>query len=1010
MLFLSKDRREVSRLSLKTLVKKDVSGVYQLDKNTSKHQVIVHPKAYKKQPKGAEMGRITNDLKRLYSEPVSSIKILELFSRGHSIILSNAEVDHDNRFRFISSSIFAIDVDDDNEVTNPYEVIDQLDGKLTGLFFTFSHGIKGNRYRLLFQLDRTINDVLKMKGIIELVAKDLKAMGLPVDIAAKNPLQVVRGGKDHLLVNAHNKLNATEYLERLKREEAKRQHNLYNDFKKELRPIHFDILKEMAEAIGHIPSGTGQYDLWIRLALGIKHYAKVGFITDEEGYELFDIISGGEQTERDWQSLRARGQATIASFIQEAQKRGYKGKFIHYTNDTKIEETYTKETVRIKDYIPVDLAKDLITRNQKILVDSPTGSGKTTAFLSAFKELESAKKHFYIFATPTIALTEQNATSHKLRSIKGKTSNLFKIIHQDVKNGKRVFISTYDMTPILIEFLRMIEKDITFTLVVDELHKFVTDYDLSYRFEAIRNLYEVSKEAKTFIGLSGTIDDIYKNEFDTVVKVDNGRPQSPCQEFAVYTYEKRDNALAELAQLIEIWTSKRKLLIYIQSKKKIEHLKNVLRKKGIKVRTINANSKSNLTYKRLVEQATLDDDVQVVLTTSVIADGVNIKNDVEWEVIAVCNDFSNLFNYSSIKQISNRLRNSYRRFSLFIQEPRNDNTELFRLENAYKSRLSIAENIVEEINEHAFFDPKLFRASEIERLYGIKQGIESNLEVDTLYLRHAVSKEQERYFYGSRLAFIRAVEKALFLKSKGILNISKEIQNKRLDLTFIQKVLQQLNDQDKAEKDSKEESIGTLFTKDVYEGFLTNDEGILNAFKANVIPAHYSCLQRLYKIADYETCKKIVSQIKRDADTHAFYNSIRHLAETIYYNAVDRPSKTKKVLNKLLAIDDFVTNDEYKAIIEQIAKDTRLKAKDIKEVEKMILFENERQGKDRTRAKRVTGTITVEHIAETFGIPIEKVKEITLNYAKTQNNKTFETVIRNKLFTEQKKAKKDLFS
>lgn len=963
-----------------------------------KHQVIVHSIPYKKQPTGKEMGRITNDLKRTYSEALSVEQILEYFSRGHSILLSNAEVDQENRFRFISSSIFAIDIDDDQQITNPEEVLFLLKNQAAGLFYTFSHGIKGNRYRLVFQLDRTLNDELKMRGIIELVANDLKKLGLPVDTQAKNPLQIVRGGKKHILISKDNKLNAAELLERLKKEETKRQQSLYDNFKKELRPIQFDILKEMAQAIGHIPSGTGQGEVWKRLVVSIKHYANTGFISDEQGFELFDIISGGEQSDKAWRTLRANGQATIASFIHEAKKHGYNGKYLHYSNEQTIESTYTSETIQVKEYIPMEIAKELIKRRQRILVDSPTGSGKTTAFLNAFKDLANESKHFYIFAAPTIALTEQNAASHKIRAIKGKTSNLFKIIHQDIKQGKRVFISTYDMVPILVEFLRMIGKNITFTLVVDELHKFVTDYDYNYRFEAIRGLYDIGKEALSFIGLSGTIDDIYKNEFDTVVKIDNGKPQSPCQEFAVYTYEKRENALAELAQLIEIWTSKRKLLIYIQSKKKIEHLSNVLRRKGIKVRSINASNKSNLTYKQLVEQATIDPDVQVILTTSVIADGINIKNDIEWEVIAVCNDFSNLFNYSSIKQISNRLRNTYRRFSLFIQEPKNTNDELFRLENAYQSRLSIAQNIVDEINGHAFFDPQLFRSSEIERIYGIKPSIEEHLEIDTLHLRHSVSQEQERYFCGNRFAFIRAVEKALFKKSAGILNISEEIRKKRLDLTFIQKVLAHLEEKDQEEKEAKEGSISKTFSYQVYEAFLNDDEDILHEFKSNVVPAHFSCLQRITKIADYETCKKIVSQVKRDADTHSFYNSIRHLTETVYYNAINRPSKTKSVLMQLLSIDEFVTNEEYKELIERIAKKQRIKPKDVKEVEKMVLFENERIGKQRARVKRVSGTITPEHIAETFGISVEKVKEISLNYAKLQSNKTFETVIRGKFF------------
>lgn len=980
--------------------------VRDLNTNSPKHHILAHSFPFKQQPKGWQMGKVTNDLKQSYSELVTIRNILDLFGKGHCIMLSNAEMDQENHFRFISSSLFAIDVDDVQKIKSPEEVLFALKDKIAGMFYTFSHGLsgKGNRYRLIFQLDQTVNDELKMKGIIELVANDLKRYGLPVDTQAKNPLQIVRGGTKSILVNEHNKLNTAELLERVKQETLRRQQDLYKSFEKELRPVPFKELKEMANTIGHIPSGSGQGELWKRLVVGIKHFSNLGHITIDEGYELFDIISGGEQSQKAWDTLRASGQATIKSFVFEAQKRGYKGKYNYYGNDEQVIETFQKETIKVKNYIPTDVAKEILCRNQRVLVDSSTGSGKTTSFLNAFKELESEKKHFHIFATPTIALTLQNAGKHQVMSIKGQTKNLFQNVYQYVKSGRRVFISTYDMTPILIEFLRKIEKQITFTLVVDEYHKIVSDYELSYRYEAIKNLYEVSKQAKSFVGLSGTIDDIYKNEFEAVIKIDNGNPQSPCQDFAVYTYEKKENALAELVQLIEIWITKRKLLIFIQSKKKIEQLKKVLQRKKIKVRTINANSKSNLTYKQLVDTETIDPDVQVVLTTSVIADGVNIQNEMNWEVMAVCNDFSDLFNYSSIKQISNRLRNPYRRFSLFMQEPKKKDHQLFQFEQAYQFRLGIAEQITKEINNHPYFDMKLFRTSVIERRYGIYPGAEG-LEIDTLFLRHAVSKEQERYFHSYRFSFIRAVEKVLHRETSGILNISKEIESKRLDLTFTQEILKELNDQEAEEQKEKASGIMGAFTEAVYQAFINQEENILQEFKQQVTPKHYSCLYNIAKIADYKTCKKIAVQVQRDADTHLFHNNIRYLTEGFYLMSLDRPSKTKKVLEKLLELKDFLAKLDYEKQVGRIAKQTRTTSKDVKEVEKMVLFEQTRTRSE--RLKRITGMITVDSIVEDFGLTNETVRQIALNYAKTKG-KTFETVVKSKLHLSARKEPENI--
>lgn len=964
-----------------------------------KHHVLFHHIPFKEQPKGHEMGRITNDLKQSFSKLLTVKEILQFFAKGHSMMLSNAEVDQNNRFRFISSSLFAIDVDDIEQVISPEEVIFKLKNRLSGLFYTFSHGIKGNRFRLLFQLDQTINDELKMRGIIELVANDLKKMGLAVDTQAKNPLQIIRGGKGFVIVDEANKLSTSKLLERVKQKNIKRQQELYSSFDKELRPVSFKILKEMCEKVGYIPTGQGLGELWKRLVVGIKHYANAKYITQDEGFQLFDIISGGEQSQKAWEHLHSHGQATIKSLIYEAKKRGFEGNFTYYGNDEAVSIDYASEVIKVDRFIPVEVAKEIISRQQKILVNSPTGSGKTTAFLDAFKELESDKNHFYIFSTPTVALTLQNAAKHNVMSIKGQTKHLFKSVNAYVKRGKRVFISTYDMTPILIEFLKMVEKNITFTLVVDEIHKFVTDYEMNYRYEAIKNLHSISQQATSFIGLSGTIDDIYKNEFETVVQIDNGNPQSPCQEFAVYTYEKKADSLPELVQLIEIWTTKRKILLYIQSKKKIEQLKRLLQRRGIKVRAINANNKSNLTYKQLIDNETIDPNVQVVLTTSVIADGVNIKNDMEWEVIAVCNEYSNLFNYSSIKQISNRLRNPYRRFSIFMQEPKNKDLQKFQLENAYKYRLRIAEQIVKEINGHRFFDARLFRASVIEKRYGIYQGTEG-LDIDTLFLRHAVSKEQERYFHSYRLAFMEAVERALHKESNGILNISKEIREKRLDLTFTREILQEIDEQEKQDNEEKTKSITKVFTPEVFEAFRKKDDIILNEFKEKVLPIYFACLYQITKLADYKTCMRIVTQVKRKADTHAFFNNIHFLTDVIYLLSVDRPSKTRNVLQLLLKLDEFLLNAEYEESLKKIAKRTRTATKDVKEVEKMLNTERTRNKKE--RFKRVAGVITVESIAEQFGLPVETVKQVAVNYAKTKG-KTYEQVVRSKLLSVQEK-------
>jgi hypothetical protein len=990
---------------------------------TKSHSVLIHPKHFKQQPKDSLMGKVTKDLKRIgFSKRHSMQEIFECFSQGQNIVLANVELDTEvDKLRFLSASMFAIDVDDTEMVTDPVDVLRQLKGQAVGLFYTFSHGIKGNRYRLVFQLSRSVTDERHLKGIIEVKAKELRAKGVPVDLQAKIPTLPVRGGRQGYLINDYDAvLDVDSLLEKVEKQNLKRQKELYKQFEKPLKPVPFETLKEMAEKVGYLPSGVS-FDVtedWKRITMGIKHYVVTGNITEDEGWELYDIISGGEQSRRAYDGLKPNGQATIGSLIAKAQDKGYKSKFVYFPE---VQVNFERETIKVKQYIPTEVAEDILASKQRILVDSPTGSGKTSAFISAMKKRENALlDEFYIFAMPTIALTMQTANKHQVLAIKGQTKDLFKQINQQIWNGKRVFISTYDMTPKLVDFITIIlqkyNRQPKFFLVVDELHKFVTDYDDRYRLRAIRDLYKVSQKAKTFVGLSGTTEDIYKQEFDKVIKIENGNPQSPCLEIAVYSYEHRDTCLPELAKVIEARVAKNRLLVYIQSKKKIEQLKNVLRRKGIKVRTISADSKSNPTYKQLIEHESVDTDVQVILTTSVIADGVNIKNvkrdngvpilhqdgtemvDLEWEVIAVCNEFSNLFNPSSLKQISNRLRNHYRRFSLFMQVPKKDDTQRFQLEGAYGFRKRTAERIVKELNEHPYFDRELFRNSVIEKRYGIFQTSDGSLDIDTLKLRHWVSDEQERYYMHRRKAFVEAIKKTFHYQPEiRELNISKEILDNNLNTALEQGIIQEIEEAEQEREREKSKSISQAFTLDVYKAFQQEDDRTLAAFKKTVHDRQYACLKSITKIADYKTSMKVVKQVQRNADTYVVRNDIRSLVDVTYQQSILRPLKTKKVLDKLLALDEFIENKEMEAELERIAKEERVATSDVKKVLPFVQFEHTR--KEKVRLKRVIGLITVQSVAAKHGLTESEVVALVKEWASKFEKPVVRKVMESKLFS-----------
>lgn len=967
--------------------------------NYKEHYCVFDNVKLKQQPRGAEMGVLINRFKKKGVASRRSIDfILNKLGNGHAVIPSNVTIEttagtppafttpaNDLKIVFQSASFFALDVDDDKEITDPLSVLKSLSDKAVGLFYTFSHGIKGNRYRLLFQFDKPIHDEGKLKIIMELLAEDLRKQGIPTDQGqGKNTTLAIRPGIRGAVVNNYEVcLNSAEWIERANIEKLNRAERMKKNFDYEMQnKITFEGLREAAQAIGYIASGSGQHEEWTRLSMAIKHHTEAGELSDQEGFELFTIISGPETSEKSWNGFKPSGAVTIRSFIHKAKESGYRIKNSYLYATSAEESSIQSETIKVSEHIPTEVAKELLQRHQRLLVDSPTGSGKTRSFITAFKELADARKpHFYIFAAPTRALTEQIAAEYEIPAVTGKQEHLFKQIASKARGGSRVFVSTYDMASNLADFLTYGDKPKQFTLVWDEAHKATTDYDKNYRREAIRNLREASQKAVSFVALSGTPEDILQDDFDKTIKINSGREASPCQEFGVYTYEKEKEADAALVHLIETWTKKRRLLVFIQSKERIEQLYHLLNKRGIKTSKVTSDDKRSATYRELIEKQTVADDVKVLLATSVISDGINIKNSLEWECIAVSDKRSPLFNVSTLKQISNRFRASYRRFSLFMMEPKHQEDKLFHINSAYAYNKRVTDRFIESINsEFSGADINLFRSSVIENKYGIELS-DKGVAADPLHLRYMASQSKERYYAGHRIAFIRALENILH-KKHALLNISEEIRNKRLEIPEIAEELNAAQEEAKQHKDRKRSAIEHIFIPSIHQAFRTGDEEKLKEFKRQASPSHYACLNRLSPIAPFAVCQKVVSAIRKDADTHRFYSRLESLTDVAYFTAINRMTPTKKVFLAIKEIDEFIPAAELKERLEQLARKAKVSKGDVLKVKKMFM-QTSRKGSKGTRQAKMDA-VTIDSVAEEFGLTPEEVKLCLKNYVQLQ--------------------------
>src|SRR5699024_6651784 len=250
---------------------------------------------YSTQPNGKDMAYITNGIKQKgHAKLYNTQELFEALSNGQNVLLSNFEMDN-NQFRFVSTAAFTVDVDDTDMVTNPTNVLHDLIRFCTDLIYPLSHNKKVNRYRLGFRRIRTIKNEHDIKVLIKYEMQRLKKLGLPVDEKISHPTQIIRGGISGYELNSlHTFLDVDEWLpparaeyeQELKTLEKKREKQLKENLN---NPTTYEELKEMCEAIGHIPTGQG-YEVtqkWLQVVYALKHQVEIEVISDQEGYELF---------------------------------------------------------------------------------------------------------------------------------------------------------------------------------------------------------------------------------------------------------------------------------------------------------------------------------------------------------------------------------------------------------------------------------------------------------------------------------------------------------------------------------------------------------------------------------------------------------------------------------------------------------------------------------------------------------------------------------------------------
>lgn len=1001
-------------------------------KYSPRHWARIDKNAYNEQPNSAKMGSITNQIKyRTWPKEYPLQDILYKFGTGHCATLGYSVAEPDPRkpgklnLKFVHGRLMAIDLDDVEMKFTPEDLQNVIGYMCAGLFYTFSHGKegKGNRYRLLFQFDHDIVGGDLFKAIAHVLIEDLKRLGIKADDQAITPHIPIRGGKNgHVLFDERTTLNTARYMERAKEWSERNSYKSRNKIVKEKEAmfhfgrISFEILKEMAETIGIFPRHADHYEEWMQAAYGLKHYVESGYIDDDQGFELFEIISGDEQDydklQADWDGFEPNGKVTIGSFIHLATQAGYNKHWYFLQPTAPHEQEKWEEMPATKDgYLPAFLVELLVNGNDKTLMHSPTGSGKTTAVMKAFEKVAARRKEssvesgnpdyrYYLMALPTISLTEQTAYNNDTLDVRGSKEDLDKEILNRVKAGERVFSVTYDKVQQLVNIIRREIPQMEYVLVVDEIHKWATDY--SYRSRALKQLRRVSKGAVAFIGLTGTPEEVLKSDFNRFIKITGAREASPCKDFKVYTYSyledeefKTEKMLAGFLEILKEWVRDSRVLAIVQNKEVIESIMKMLEGSGIYVAAISSEDRDSATYKQIVEEGTVPDDIQIILTTTVLADGISINNgeDSDWNKIVMANHKSQLFLPSTIKQFSNRFRQEYRTFAIYMKAWEEESEGVYNIDRSYKYHLAMAEQIEKEINSFPLFDRDEFLQSTVEKSLGINlsKDLGRHVEVDELHVRHLACQSMESYYKGHRKAFIRAVERLLRTACSEVIDTNQKLAGKGAGVSRSVTQLKVVKEMQELEEERMLASVEQHFTKELFDELKTtyNQDSIFQGLEGTIHDIHIDCLKySLPYVNEYETMLKIVRRVMKTGQRHACIKDIKAVLENELYNSsVYSNNKTQEVRRVLLTYKgETLSTSEMDGVYERIAKKLGVTAKIVENTAKQVLH-IEKTRENRQRFKKIVGPKDIAYVQGNYQLSEKEVSDIARNVIMDDINK-----------------------
>lgn len=931
---------------------------------------------------------------------------------------------HGDKIEIIKSNLIMIDLDGfRGNIDELYE------RGLSNLSVGYIHSpsyipSKPIRCRLIFIIDTAITNNDTYLYLREIVTESLSKLGLepPVlDTSNANATDIIRIGHGYKVYNPEARIEfelfKDEVEEKVDEKRRKREEKLQRDQGR----YYIYTCDELIDRANFIKKHKSLeiYDDWKRLILSLVDYYRSEFINEDELEDIAVALS----TDSRKKVLYGKGgllslintetlDITIGTFIWTSNKLGYRPTYEIVNNRVRVgkieneTEIENVEELELEDgkYITKDMAKEWLVDIRSRLIEAPPNSGKTTALMSAMKELAYKEKRpvIYIMSVPSIPLVDSLIDiDNKVVGYYGTmedTGSIEEFAEREISRGIRIFVTTYDKTKDLMVQLYRITKFLAVEIIVDECHQLAQNYQ--FRNKAISGLLDISRHIK--IGLSGTPEPVLTNSLFTIhTNIKKQKSAINAYLYNVYTYTNKDNedALCATINAIKEPLLKREpVLLFVGKEKSIDFIINHVREvKGLESinisKIVSEKKNENQAYRDIVDKKEWPKGVDLIVSTNVISEGISIYSKYNSHIFLFASaNMSPFFDKYLIRQSASRYRDNYYSFNLIIKAYETDeevklydyqagaNTAIY-----YGSRM--AENLNESFEDFSESQRDKVVLGDLAEYYGVSYDREADyFEFDEFYLRQKMVELQCRYYMSHRRALVNEIGNMLGKEINKVYDVTYQNKSEKKKLT-----IEELKTREEKQKvrSQKRDELENYLTHEAYEGYKRGDKHYIKKLEKSMNKEQFEAFRAIHLLVDYESCLKIVSKVTRAAEIHKFEKCLKVVEElnkrVINHKGNDTDEDTIiKEFAKIVGLSKenrrvHITKPQFDECVETTAHTVKFNVRQIKNMVNQYFsicsgkVEKDENGKS-VNTKDIS-LWTTDSIAEYFGIEETIVKK-----------------------------------